>query len=129
MEIHSSTDISVDAQKSWRDSDVWKTLEAVRPWLQWLLVGIFAVGSLYLYTRDTNAEQGVSLRELEKRQTQVESKIDAKTAAIDKRFEMFEANQVTMQLFNERTNRMDKQLDNIDKRTMEILDRLPVRNP
>ena len=129
MEIHTTSDVSTSDKKSWRESDTFKTLEALRPWAQWFLVGVFAVGSLYMYTRDTNAEQGVSLREIERRQQALDTKIEAKSTARDREIEQLKADQVTMQLFNERTQAMQRQLDEVKTDTKEILSRLPVRNP
>ena len=110
---------------TWRDSPFWQSLEALRPWLQWGLVALSMVLGVYLYQRDTNAQQILNLTDLQRKQDAFEKALATeKSDRLQDRKDM-----VTRELFNERTEAFQKQLTNIDNRTIEILDRLPVRNP
>jgi hypothetical protein len=119
----------VEIRASWRDSEAFKKAEALRPWLQWLLIGIMAVGSLYMYNRDTNAEQTVSLKDLEQRQARTDQTITAKSAERDRQIADIKSSMVSTQLFDERTGNMQRQLELIQADQKEILNRLPVRIP
>ena len=110
---------------SWRDSTWWQTLEAIRPWLSWGTMGLVMIFAYYLSQRDTSAQQTVSLSDQKAKLESLE-----RTVASEKADRLADKKEmVTRELFNERTEAFQKQLTNIDNRTIEILDRLPVRNP
>lgn len=129
MDIHTTSDVSEAPPSSWRDSSTFKSMEALRPWLQWAIVIVVALGGIYLATRDSTAQQNAKLADLERRATQIETTIVTRGAARDQQLEKLENKMVTLQLFEERTRNIDKRLEDIQKSQQDILDRLPLRNP
>jgi hypothetical protein len=130
-ETTTTTEVRADGPdpRTWRDSEAFKKAEALRPWLQWLLIAVMAIGSLYMYNRDANAEQSVSLHDLEARQSRTETIIATKTAERDRQMSELKSAMVTTQLFDERTENIQRQLTEIRTDQKEILNRLPVRLP
>ncbi len=89
------------------------------------MVGLLIAFTYYLSQRDTNAQQTINLSDQKAKLESLE-----RTVASEKADRLADKKEmVTKELFNERTEAFQKQLTNIDNRTIEILDRLPVRNP
>jgi hypothetical protein len=131
MDIHttsSSTEIT-DARYTWRDSQLFQTAEALRPWLQWAMIGLLALSGMYLYQRDTNAQQVVNVGELQRKHDILQKTFEERTAAQDKRITELKDTMVTQELFEERTVSIKQQIGIVDNRTIEILNRLPLRSP
>ncbi len=130
MGIHTTTDVSTDTNgKTWRQSSVFQSLEALRPWLQWGFLGVLAIGGTYLYQRDTNAQQSVDMTDIKRKQDVLQKTMDERWLNRNKEMLDMKNGVVSKELFEERTNYINKRLDQIDQRTMEILNRLPLRNP
>lgn len=130
MDAH-TTDISNEEEpkQSWRQSPLFQSLEALRPWMQWGLILVMAIGGLYLYQRDTNAQQVINLSDLQRKQDVLQKTLDDRWTNRNKEMSELKGGIVTKEIFDERTNYINKRLDQIDERTMEILDRLPIRTP
>lgn len=88
-----------------------------------------AIGGLYLYQRDTNAQQVINLSDLQRKQDVLQKTLDDRWTNRNKEMSELKGGIVTKEIFDERTNYINKRLDQIDERTMEILDRLPIRTP
>lgn len=129
MDIHTTTDDLGDGKKSWRQSQLFQSLEALRPWLQWGFLLLMAIGGTYLYQRDTNAQQNINLFELQRKQDGLQKTMDERWSNRNKEIGDLKMTIVSKELFEERTGAIKDRLDLIDKRTLEILDRLPVKNP
>jgi len=122
--------IPSDEEKlSWRDGSVFKTFEALRPWLQWLIIIIMAVFVWYQGQRDTNAQNTVSFAEMQRKQENMQRVLDERKIDVDKKFEELGNKMVSKELFEERTGAIRTQVGIIDSRTVEILNRLPVHTP
>lgn len=124
-EIHES--VPADESQpvpSWRESELFKTLEAVRPYLSWLIMGLMAMVTLYISFHDANAEQGTTLHDLEKRVTKTEATIVEKSAARDRQFDKVYGDMVTKDMFNERTGNLDKKIDEIRDDQKEVINLL-----
>jgi hypothetical protein len=117
------------ARRSWRESEFFKTLEAVRPYVSWLLIATSTLVILYIGFVQTNAEQGTTIKDLDKRLTGVERSIPERSAARDRQIQDLKTSMVTNELFNERTDNIFDQLKEIKADQKEILNRLPVRLP
>jgi hypothetical protein len=128
-EIHETKDAAAEQRRSWRESDAFKTAEALRPWIQWALIGVLGIFTIYMSFRETNANQVVTIQDLEKRTTRIETSIVEKGAARDRQINDLKAAMVTNELFNERTDNITEQLKEIKNDQKEILNRLPVRLP
>jgi hypothetical protein len=124
-EIH-ETDPSA---KTWRESEAWLTLNAIGPWIWRLAMIISTILILYMGFHDANAEQGTTLKDLDKRLTGVERIIPERSAARDRQIQDLKTSMVTNELFNERTDNIIDQLREIKADQKEILNRLPVRIP
>ncbi|MCL5460311.1 hypothetical protein M3M33_16865, partial [Loigolactobacillus coryniformis] len=79
----------------WRDSAVFKTLEALRPWLQWLVIVVMFFGGMYLYQRDTNTHQSVSVADTQKELLSTKRSFDDYKEATEKRFKFLEDKMLT----------------------------------
>lgn len=116
-------------KKSWSESAWFKSLDALRPWLGYVVAIIMVVTTLYLSFRDTSASQAISLTELERKTDLLQKTMEDRKVSTENEFRDMKTSSVTMQLFNERTQSMQRQLDTIMSDQKEILNRLPVRNP
>lgn len=129
MDIHTTSTTEITENASWRDGPVFKTLEALRPWIQWALIGVLALVGMYLYQRDTNAQNTLNLTDLQRKQDLLQKTMDERTNARTKEINELKDRMVTKELFEERTGAIKTQVGIIDNRTIEILNRLPVRAP
>lgn len=118
-----------NTKPKWIESPFFQTMERLRPWLQWAMVGLFALGSIYLYNRDVSAEQTVSLADLQRTQAQMKQSISDNATERKQDIAEVRSSMVTKELFDERTQAIKERLDTIDQRNKEILDHLPIRNP
>lgn len=131
VDIQTSTQTTIreipPSPPSWRDSSAFKTAEALRPWAQWLLIIVLSIGSVYMLNRDTNAEQGANLHDLEKKTTAIEQQMREKSAMRDRQISDLKGSTVSTELFKERTDNIQTQLTEIKADQKEILNRLPPR--
>jgi hypothetical protein len=133
MEVHTqaSTEIheTQPPEGGFLNGPAFQKAEKLRPWIQWGLVAVMGIVTIYLSFRDTNAEQGTTLKDLDKRLTGVERIIPERSAARDRQIQDLKTSMVTNELFNERTDNITDQLREIKADQKEILNRLPVRIP
>ena len=126
-DIHGTFSADISDKASWRDGPVFKTLEALRPWLQWLVIVVMFFGGMYLYQRDTNTQQVVNVGDLQRKQADLEKALSTEQATRIKEISDLRSIIVTKELFEERTGAIKTQVNTIDTRTIEILNRLPSR--
>lgn len=126
-DIHGTFSADISDKLSWRDSPLFKTLEALRPWLQWLVIVVMFFGGMYLYQRDSNTQQVVNVGDLQRKQADLEKALSTEQATRIKEISDLRSIIVTKELFEERTGAIKTQVNTIDTRTIEILNRLPSR--
>ena len=112
---------------TWQKSTVFRTLEAIRPWIQWLMVVIMALISWYIYYHDVTIQSSNAIIELQKQQTMMQKTMDERNTEYRLEIQRIRSEMITRELFEERTGSMKQQMKEIDARTIEILNRLPAK--
>ena len=122
-DIHGTFSADISDKASWRDGPVFKTLEALRPWLQWLVIVVMFFGGMYLYQRDTNTQQTVSVADTQKELLSAKRSFDDYKEATEKRFKFLEDKVLTRELYEayraadtERMMRIEKSIEAIAQR-------------
>lgn len=98
-DIHGTFSADISDKLSWRDGPVFKTLEALRPWMQWALIVIMAAFVYYQSQRDTNAQQSISVADTQKELTAAKRSLDDYKEATEKRFKFLEDRVLTRELY------------------------------
>ena len=126
MDIHTTTSTDIQESRSWRDGAVFKSLEALRPWLQWAMIGVSFIFGFYLYQHDTNAQNNISVADLKREADSLKQVVANEKMQNAKEIEALRRDMVTKELFEERTSAIRKDVGELKT---EIINRLPVRYP
>lgn len=123
MDIHTSTSTEITSKRSWRDGPVFKTLEALRPWIQWTIIIVMGVFVFYQSQRDTNAQNAVSVSDLQREQVAIRKEMDQRAAARDRQINGMETKMLTREVYEayhkgdvDRMDRMEKMIEQLLER-------------
>lgn len=127
-EIHTTIEPNeLPPRKSWRESEAWQSFTAIRPVVSWIMIGVMTAATIYISSHDAKAEQDEAIRQLQTKTDQINQKLSDRTATVDQRLDKM----VDKELFNERTNNLDKKIDGVSSDVKEVLNltRLNSRAP
>lgn len=116
--IHTTTTDGIAV--AWYDGKFYRSIKELLPWFRWVIVGImFAVG-VYIYQRDTNAQQTVSVQDIQREQATAKAVLSEYKVKTEEQFQQLRREMLTRELFEayraadiERMNRMEKSLEMI----------------
>jgi hypothetical protein len=109
---------------AWYDGKFYKSCMAIFPFVRWAIVIGFFIFGLYLYQRDTNAQQTVSVSDIQREQNIAKAAFSEYKSANDQQFQQLRREVLTRELFEayraadmERIARMEKSLEAIAARS------------
>lgn len=127
-QIHVTADVTRIETKenpTWRDSATFKTLEALRPWIQWTVVGIALAFGYYTQSLSASAQQAAEFADLKEEVSKQGQTIKTKAEARDREISELKNVMVTKELFEERSRATMQYLQRMEAQNTEILNRLP----
>src|SRR5438445_1225847 len=96
---------------AWRDRVFFKNMEAIRPYVQWMIVVAALTFGIYTSQRDTNAQNVVSNSDLAKGQLQIRAEMDQRKQFVDQQLADIRANMVTAKEFQAWKDAVNQRMD------------------
>jgi hypothetical protein len=128
MEINSTstttetTEVTTGRRRSWRDSAAWLTLEAVRPYLSWVVMIAMATFMLYQGQHDANAQNTISVIDLQRDQKALRATIDERRTERDKQIDGLQTKMLTREVFEAYHASDAQRMERIEKMMEQMLE-------
>lgn len=122
MDVHTTSTTDITDRLSWRDRAFFKNMEALRPWMSYLMMAIMAVFMIYQSQRDTNAQNTVTNVELAKGQQSIKDEMASRKQFVDQQLTEIRANLVTSKEFQAWKDAVNQRMDWQDRMLTQILE-------
>lgn len=104
---------------TWSEGRTWKNAKAIFSVARWTIAAVFLALSIYYTQRETNAQQTVSVADVQKEQVAIRKEMDSRSTARDKQMERV----LTREVFEAYHSADMQRMDRIEKLIEQIAQR------